>query len=60
MTSVLGIRPASPEQKKKIAQLCMALKIREPMEENKMTSGEAGRLIRKMLEELKARRRPLR
>lgn len=49
--------PATPQQRRKIAQLCMALKIREPIEDKPMTKGEAGRLIRGMVEELRRRKR---
>ena len=49
--------PATALQRKKLAQLCMALRIREPLEEQPMSKGEAGILIRKMVEELKFRRR---
>jgi len=44
---------ASPEQKRKITQLCMALGIVEPLEEAQMTIGTAGVLIRQLLWELK-------
>jgi len=35
-------------QKKKIAQLCQARGIKEPVEEQPMTRGNAGRLIREL------------
>ena len=40
--------PATAKQKLIIARLCMALKMREPVEERRMTKGEAGRLIREL------------
>jgi hypothetical protein len=43
-------------QKVVIARLCMALKITEPVEEKAMSRGEAGRHIRFMAREVKARR----
>lgn len=43
---------ATPRQKIKIAQLCVALKIREPIEEKPMSKGQAGLMIRKLLEEV--------
>jgi len=47
---------ATMRQKTKIAQLCMALGIREPLEEKPMTLGEAGRLIRELQADLKGKR----
>lgn len=41
--------PATARQKLIITRLCMALGIREPLEEKSMTIGEAGRLIRVLL-----------
>ena len=35
-------------QKKKIAQLCQAKGIKKPIEEQPMSQGEAGRLIREL------------
>ena len=43
---------ATARQKIKIAQLCMALKIREPIEERPMSKGQAGLMIRKLLVEV--------
>jgi len=40
-------------QKKKIAQLCQANEIKEPIEEQPMSQGEAGRLIRELSRGLK-------
>lgn len=40
--------PATAKQKLTITRLCMALGIREPIEEEAMTIGEAGRLIREL------------
>ncbi len=40
-------------QKKKIAQLCQAKGIKEPIEEQPMSQGEAGRLIRELSRGLK-------
>lgn len=45
--------PATARQKLIITRLCIALGISEPLEENPMTIGEAGRLIR----ELQSKRR---
>lgn len=39
---------ATGRSKTLIAQLCMALKIREPLEERPMTQGEAGKIIRQL------------
>jgi hypothetical protein len=47
---------ATVRQKVVIARLCMALKIVEPVEEKAMSRGEAGRLIRLMVQEVKARK----
>jgi len=49
--------PATGRQRLLITRLCMALKIREPLEENPMTTGVAGRLIRELQAEVKSRRR---
>lgn len=49
---------ATARQKIVIARLCMALRITDPVEERPMSKGEAGLLIRGMLTEVKARRRP--
>jgi len=40
-------------QKKKITQLCQAKGIKEPIEEQPMSQGEAGRLIRELSRGLK-------
>lgn len=47
------VEPPTPAQIRYITNLCMRLGIREPLEENVHTKGEAGRLIR----DLEARRR---
>jgi hypothetical protein len=47
---------ATARQKIAIARLCMALRIAEPIEEKRMSRGEAGRLIRLMVAEVKAQR----
>jgi len=49
--------PATAAQKRKIAQLCVALGIREPIEEVQMGIGSAGELIRRMSLEVKDGRR---
>lgn len=49
---MITIPDATARQKIKIAQLCMALKIREPIEEKPMSKGEAGLMIRKLLVEV--------
>lgn len=46
-------RPSTPKQCTKIAQLCMANRIKEPLEEQAMTVGSAGRLIRHLVAELR-------
>jgi len=46
---------ATGRQKTVIAQLCMALKVQEHLEEKPMSKGEAGRLIRKLSENIKAK-----
>lgn len=47
---------ATGRQKILIAQLCMALKIREPIEERPMSYGVAGELIRNMCYHIKMER----
>jgi len=47
---------ATGRQKTVIAQLCMALKIRDPLEERQMTQEEAGRLIRELTNKLRVKR----
>ena len=49
--------PASPKQRVVISRLCMALRVKEPLEDGPISIGEAGRLIREMGEELTLRRR---
>lgn len=39
-----------------ITKLCMALGIKEPLEEKPMTKGEAGRLIRELAAQCRAQR----
>ena len=41
-------QPATSRQILTITRLCMKLKIKEPLEERKMTVAEAGKLIRKL------------
>jgi hypothetical protein len=48
---------ATGRQKVVIARLCMALRIREPIEEKRMSREEAGRLIRLMIAEVKAKKK---
>lgn len=40
-----------------IVKLCLALGIKEPLEERPMTKGEAGRLIRELAGRLRAERK---
>ena len=47
---------ATPRQKVCITRLLMALKIREPFEEQPMSKGMAGRYIRQLEGELKSRK----
>lgn len=47
---------ATDRQRAKIAQLCMALRIQERLEEDVTTSEEASRLITQMCDWLKVRR----
>lgn len=55
--STVHARPfATAKQKAKIAQLCVALGIRETLEEDVTTSEEASRLIRQMCDWLRTRR----
>jgi len=49
--------PATPEQRRKIAQLNMALGNRDYTEEGIITKGQAGKLIRRMVQELEGRKR---
>lgn len=48
---------ATARQKLFITRLCMALGITEPLEEKPMTMGQAGELIRRLQDELRAQRR---
>ena len=48
--------PATAQQKRKIAQLCQALHIKEALEERPMTLGEAGILIRELSARVKVMR----
>lgn len=48
---------ATGVQKVRITQLCMALHIKDALEEIPMTKGEAGRLVRELATQLAARRR---
>jgi hypothetical protein len=43
--------PATGRQLHTIALLCMKLRIRDPLEEGKMTKGEAGKLVRRLASE---------
>lgn len=43
-----GVLPATARQKLIIARLCMALRVRDEIEQQPMTLGEAGRLIREL------------
>lgn len=45
--------PATARQLLIIARLCMALRITEPVEERVMSMGEAGRLIRQLIQQKK-------
>lgn len=47
---------ATGQQKTKIAQLCMALRLPDKLEYRLMTRGEAGQLIRELSSELRFRR----
>ena len=47
---------ATPRQKRTIALLCMALGIKERLEERPMSKGEAGRLIRELQDQLVLKR----
>ena len=47
---------ATPRQKRTIALLCMALGIKEHLEERPMSKGEAGRLIRELQDQLALKR----
>lgn len=51
---------ATGPQKRAITRLSMALGISEPIEEKLMTSGEAGRLIRRLYSQLRARKKLVR
>jgi len=48
---------ATATQRILIARLCIALEQKEPIEDYPMSRGEAGVLIRGMIEEVKAKRR---
>lgn len=48
-----SIEPATGKQLHTIAALCQKLRIREPLEEQRMTMGEAGYLIRRLLRRAK-------
>lgn len=50
---------ATGPQKRKITGLSMGLGIKDPIEERQMTFGEAGRLIRRLGAQMRARRRKL-
>ena len=47
---------ATGRQKTVIARLCMALKIKDPLEERGMTQAEAGRLIRELTDRVRIKR----
>lgn len=47
--------PATARQKLIIARLCMALGVKDEMEQQPMTIGEAGRLIRELERRLRNR-----
>ena len=51
------LEPATGRQLRTIALLCMGLKVKEPLEERPMTMGEAGRLIRDLISEVRFRRK---
>ena len=44
--------PATARQKVAITRLCIALGVKEPIEELPLSKGEAGRIIRQMSKEL--------
>ena len=47
--------PATGSQVKLIARLCTILKIKEPLEEKPMSMAEAGKLINKLIRQVKGR-----
>ena len=57
INSAYQLRPATARQTRKIAQLCMALGIKEYVEERPMSLGAAGELVRKLSAEVKRRRK---
>jgi len=50
------IEPATPRQRILISRLCMALKVKEPLEEGIMTFGQAGKLISSLEGQVRALR----
>lgn len=50
-------RPATAIQLSTITRMAMALRIKSPIEEKPMSMAEAGRIIRELEAELKAKRR---
>jgi hypothetical protein len=50
---------ATARQKLIITRLCMALGIRNPLEEQRMSKGEAGRLIRELIARVRTGGKPL-
>ena len=59
INSAQQLCPATAQQTRKIAQLCVALGIKEPVEEQQMSLGAAGELIRKLSAEVKWRKSPV-
>ena len=51
---------ATGSQKRAITKLCISLGIKEPVEEEQMSSGVAGKLIRELYARLRADRKQLR
>lgn len=51
---------ATGNQKRAITRLCIALGIKEPIEEEQMSSGIAGKLIRQLYARLRVERKQLR
>lgn len=49
--------PATARQKLLITRLCVALGIKEPIEEEPMTMGIAGKLIRKLQAQVRSERK---
>lgn len=47
---------ATPRQKREITKVCTYLGISEPVEEQTMTSVDAGRMIRQLYKQLKLKR----